>query len=140
MDRTAWNSSWLRGVAARAAVVLVVGCSSGDDASVSFAEPTDGAEVTAPVAVRMQASGVEVEPADSGINEGAGHFHIMVDKPCIEEGEVIPNDDSHRHFGDGSTEAELELEPGEHTLCLQLGDGTHVATGLTDEITVTVTE
>ncbi|WP_114594048.1 DUF4399 domain-containing protein [Euzebya pacifica] len=39
---------------------------------------------------------------------------------------------------DGSTSAELELEPGEHTLCLQDGDGEHTALDLTDEITVTV--
>lgn len=55
-------------------------------------------------------------------------------------GKTIPKDDQHQHFGDGSTEAELELEPGEHTLCLQFADGAHVATGLTDEVTVTVTE
>jgi hypothetical protein len=54
---------------------------------------------------------------------------------------VIPNDETHRHFGDGSTEADLELSPGRHTLCLQAADGAHIAlegAGMTHQINVTV--
>lgn len=112
----------------------------GGSASVSFVSPEDGAEVSSPVQVEMQAEGITIEPADAGVNEGAGHFHIVVDAECVAEGEVIPKDDQHRHFGDGSTQAELELEPGEHTLCLQVGNGAHEALAPTDEITITVTE
>ena len=32
----------------------------------------------------------------------------------------------------------LDLAPGEHTLCLQVGDGAHTALDLTSEITVNV--
>ncbi len=56
-------------------------------------------------------------------------------------GEAIPKDDNHQHFGDGSTEADLELAAGTHTLCLQAADGAHVALvgdGMTQQITVTV--
>jgi hypothetical protein len=50
-------------------------------------------------------------------------------------------DDTHLHFGHGQLEAELELAPGAHTLCLQAADGAHVAlagAGMTQEIAVTV--
>jgi hypothetical protein len=36
------------------------------------------------------------------------------------------------------SETELTLPAGEHTLCLQAGDGEHTALALTDEITITV--
>ncbi len=131
---------------ATAAGLALVGCSSddGDEGTdeagapaVAFAAPTDGETVSSPVAIEMEATDLTVEAAGE-VNEGAGHMHIMVDTDCVAEGEVIPNDDSHRHFGDGSTTTELELEAGEHTLCLQLADGEHVATSYTDTITITV--
>lgn len=126
---------------AAVAVVALAACGGGggDGTSVSFESPADGAEVASPVQVEMAAEGVTIEPAAEGVNEGAGHFHIVIDAACVPAGEVIPNDDQHRHFGDGSTETELELEPGEHTLCLQVGNGAHEAVGPTDEITITVT-
>lgn len=102
-----------------------------------FTAPEDGATVSSPVEVEMQAAGIEIAPA-ADAQEGAGHFHVMIDTPCLEAGETIPSDDSHRHFGDGSTSASLELEPGEHTLCLQVADNDHVALAATHEITVTV--
>lgn len=108
------------------------------EGSVSFDSPSDGDTVSSPVTLEMSAEGVTVEPADAGVNEGAGHLHVMVDTDCVPAGQAIPKDDSHVHFGDGSTTGELELEPGEHTLCLQLADGDHVATDITDEITITV--
>ena len=38
----------------------------------------------------------------------------------------IPSDDNHKHFGKGQTEAVIELQPGEHTLQLMLGDHIHI--------------
>jgi hypothetical protein len=112
-----------------------------EDASVNFAGIEDGQTVEATFTVMMEATNITVEPAGE-INDNAGHFHILIDTPFIAEGEVIPNDETHRHFGDGSTETELTLEPGEHTLRLQLADGAHRAYGeaLHDEITITVAE
>lgn len=104
---------------------------------VYFASPEDGATVTDPVQVEMMAVNFTIEPAGE-VRAGAGHFHIMIDVPCVTPGEVIPSDDSHLHFGQGQTSAELELAAGEHTLCLQAGDGAHVALDLTDTISITV--
>lgn len=138
--RTAMRHPWVAAVAM--VPVLALASCGGDDAaaSVAFDRPSDGDSVQSPVTVEMAAEGVTIEPADAGVNEGAGHFHVIIDAGCVQPGEVIPKDDTHHHFGDGSTTTELELEPGEHTLCLQLATGDHVATDLTDTITVTVDE
>ena len=120
-------------------IVLLAACGS-NNPEVSFQSPKDGQTVTGPVRVSMKAENFTVEPAGE-IKDGAGHLHIMVDVPCLDEGEVIPKDDNHRHFGDGSIEADLDLPQGEHTLCLQAADGAHVALpgkGMTHEITLTI--
>jgi len=55
----------------------------------------------------------------------------------------IPADDQHIHFGNGQTEALIELTPGTHTLQLLLGDFSHIPhdTAITSEIiTITVVE
>lgn len=113
------------------------GNSGADDAEVEFAGISDGDTVASPVSISFEVEGITVSPAGDVV-DGEGHFHVMIDVPCVAVGETIPNDDNHKHFGDGSTSAELELEPGEHTLCLQLGDGAHAALEPTDEITITV--
>ena len=105
--------------------------------SVSFAAPANAAVVAGPVTVEMAAKDFDVEPAGQ-VNDGAGHFHVMINEACVPAGDVIPADAGHLHFGDGATEATLELPPGEHTLCLQAGDGLHTALDLTDVITITV--
>lgn len=119
------------------AALSLVACSSGDESSVSFSGISDGDTVSSPVSVGFEATNFTIEEAGE-IAENAGHMHVMIDVGCVEVGETIPADDQHVHFGDGSTAADLELEPGEHDLCLQAGDGAHVALDLTDEITITV--
>lgn len=109
-----------------------------EDAEVSFESPSDGATVGSPVTLVMAASGVSLEPGGE-VNPGAGHLHVMIDTECVPPGETVPSDESHVHFGaEPLTEREIELEPGEHTLCLQLGDGVHTATDVTETITITV--
>jgi hypothetical protein len=105
--------------------------------AVSFVEPEDGAQVIGAVKVKMAATNFTIEPAGE-VKPGAGHFHIMVDTDCIAPGQVIPKDDKHLHYGMAQTEAELTLSAGEHTLCLQAGDGAHTALDLTDKVTFKV--
>lgn len=107
-------------------------------ASVSFVVPADGATVTSPVKVQMEATGVAIEPAAQGVKPNSGHFHIIVDADCAPAGQIIPNDATHLHYGMAQKEAELTLTPGEHTLCLQVADAGHKATDLTKKITITV--
>ncbi|MGH3023354.1 MAG: DUF4399 domain-containing protein [Gaiellaceae bacterium] len=106
-------------------------------AAVSIASPEDGATVPATFPVTMEAEGFTIEPAGE-VAAGAGHFHLIVDAGCLPGGEQIPADETHVHLADGASETELTLAAGEHTLCLQAGDGQHAALDLTDEITVTV--
>jgi len=94
--------------------------------AVSFAQPADGATVNSPFEVVMAATGLVVEPSGE-VNEGAGHFHILVDTDFIQSGLVIPTDEQHLHYGKGQTTVSVELEPGEHTLRLQFADGLHTA-------------
>lgn len=121
------------------AVLFVSACTGGEgDQSVAFSGISDGDEVSSPVQVAFESESFQIEPAGDGtVEEGSGHMHVMVDTPCVTAGEVIPSDDTHIHYGDGSTSTELDLTSGEHTLCLQAGDAAHTALDLTDEITVT---
>lgn len=118
-------------------VLVAAGCSGGTSASVFIDTPEDGARVESPVQLRMGADGFSLEPAGEA-REGAGHLHLMIDTGCTPVGETIPDDETHRRLEDGSTQTVLELPAGEHTLCLQAGDGVHSALDLTDEITITV--
>jgi hypothetical protein len=107
---------------------------------VFFVSPADGESVTSPVHVTMGAENFIIEPA--GVrNPGAGHLHIIVDAECIKPNQDIPKDETHLHFPNGELEADLDLAPGTHTLCLQAGDGYHTALfgeGMTQTITITV--
>ncbi len=108
---------------------------------VYFVEPADGASAASPLKVVMAAENFVIEPASDVVAEGRGHLHIMVDTPCVEAGQGIPKDETHLHYGKGQLEAELELAPGQHTLCLQAADGLHVAlpgAGMTQTIASTV--
>jgi len=107
-------------------------------ASAAFLSPADGATVTSPVMVQMEAIGVAIEPAADGVKPNSGHFHIIVDADCAPAGQVIPADATHVHFGMAQKEGELTLTPGEHTLCLQVANASHIATDVTDRITITV--
>lgn len=98
--------------------------SGGTAPRVYFVEPTDGATVSSPVKVKMAAQNFKIEPAGD-IHNGAGHLHILVDADCIAANQVIPKDDAHLHYGKGQVEAELDLKPGTHRLCLQAGNGAH---------------
>lgn len=129
-----------------AATTLAAACGDDDTASpatptgpsVRITAPADGATVTSPVKVNMSATGFVVEPAGE-VRDGAGHFHLLVDVGCLQPGTPIPLETpGYHHFGKAQTEAELELAPGEHEICLQAGNGAHIALDLTDTITIEV--
>lgn len=126
-----------------ATALLVFACSSPDDPTatatmdsapdapdvsinrVFIVSPEDGATVTSPVTVEFGIEGFEVAPAGT-YHENTGHHHLLIDAEMPALDMPIPADDNHVHFGKGQTEATIELEPGEHTLQLLLGDGNHV--------------
>ena len=102
--------------------------------------PSNNAIIPVTSTVVMGFEGLDVLPAGELI-DGSGHFHILVDTDFIEPGAVIPKDEQHLHFGDGSVETELTLTPGSHTVRLQFADGAHIALDgdqYRDEIVVSV--
>ena len=87
----------------------------------------------------MEAHGIKVVPAGEP-KPGEGHHHIIVDGGPIREGDVIPADAAHLHFGKAQTEASVPLTPGKHKLTLQFADGLHRSLGekLSQTIEITV--
>jgi hypothetical protein len=96
------------------------------DSRVYFLQPTTNAIVPVTFTVVMSYTGVTLAPAADAV-EGAGHLHVLIDTDFIEAGEAIPNDETHLHFGNGATTAELSLAPGSHILRLQYADNNHIA-------------
>jgi hypothetical protein len=108
--------------------------------SVSITSPAEGAVVTSPFDVVMQATDFTIEAASNGPTDGAGHFHILVDQDAIAAGQAIPNNpaNGYYHYGDGSTTATLDLDPGATTIRIQAGTANHLAYDLTDSVDIIV--
>lgn len=109
-----------------------------------FVNLKHGDVVKSPFKVEFGLEGMTVAPAGT-YEDGTGHFHLLINTKLDEEflEDPIPADDNHLHFGDGSTETELTLEPGEYTLQIVMGDGDHVVhtpSVMSDIITITVSE
>ena len=96
-----------------------------EGAEVYIISPADGETVSSPVRVVFGLRNMGVAPAGVTV-AGSGHHHLLIDTGLPDLSRPIPADDKHRHFGKGQTETELELEPGEHTLQLLLGDALHI--------------
>ena len=108
---------------------------------ISFTEPKDGATVSSPVKVCMEAHGVTVEPAKKGINEGKGHHHLIIDTDLPSDlSKPIGKDGQHVHMGDGSTCKELKLDAGKHVIRALFARGNHVPydPAVTGTVSVTV--
>jgi hypothetical protein len=118
------------------AALVAAACSS-PEPSLRVVSPRDGAEVTSPVLVVVEVEGFELGTA-GGFAEGKAHLHVLVDVGCVPAGRTIPSGPAYVHLWRGGSRARLDLEPGPHALCVQAGDGTHVAMDVRREIRVTV--
>ena len=107
--------------------------------TVDFKEPKDGSTVKSPFKVVFVSTGVEVAPAGE-IKENSGHHHLIINGDSIPEGQTIPFDDTHKHFGKGQTETEISLPPGKYKLTMQFANGAHLSYGpkLSKTIHITV--
>lgn len=106
---------------------------------IEVVSPADGATVTSPVAMGVRFEHLMPGPAGATI-DGVGHLHVVVDGECLKPGVPIPQDEHHLHFGDGSANIEVDLEPGDYEVCVQVGDGFHAAVAVTDSLAFTVVE
>ena len=109
-----------------------------DEPSVFFKNIYNGAVLSSPILVEMGVEGMEVEPAGE-INTNKGHHHIIINKTFIEDGQIIPVDKQHIHYGGGQTQAELDLEAGNYSLTLQFADGMHQSYGEKMSKTINIT-
>lgn len=105
---------------------------------VAFVDLADGAKVKSPLHVKFSVETLQVKPAGD-LTPQTGHFHVIVDADVVAEGEVVPADESHHHYGGGQTEADLTLTPGPHKLTLSFADGMHRSYGANLAQTVNVT-
>jgi Domain of unknown function (DUF4399) len=108
------------------------------DRGVYFMEPADGATVTSPFKVKFGVKGMDIKPAGEQI-KGTGHHHLLINLDSKPEGEIIPFDEKHMHFGKGQTEAEVKLPPGNYKLTMQFADGFHLSYGKPMSTTLRVT-
>ncbi len=98
-----------------------------EGARVYIVSPEAGATVTSPVTIVFGLEGMGVAPA--GVEaENTGHHHLLIDisPEDLDLSTALPADDNVRHFGGGQTQVTVELEPGEHSFQLLLGDHNHV--------------
>lgn len=113
-----------------------------EGAELYIVSPQEGAEVQSPVTVVFGLKGMGVAPAGVDM-EKTGHHHLIVDADLPPLDQPIPASDNYIHFGGGQTQTTLELEPGEHTLQLLLGDKSHIPHDppiTSDKIAITVIE
>jgi len=108
--------------------------------SVYFSNVKDGDTVPRKFLYQFEVTGYELSPAAAGLKEGTGHHHMIVDGPkdFVDNGEVIPMDATHKHYGKAQTEGELDLEPGKHKITLQFANALHESYGKAFAKTITV--
>ena len=85
-------------------------------------------KLTSPFTIEMLVIGKKVAPAGDP-TPGTGHHHLIINGPYFEEGQIIPADEKHIHYGQGETQAKVDLAPGKYTLTLQFADMNHISFG-----------
>ena len=96
-----------------------------DNARVFIIEPVDGATLTSPIKVVFGIENMDIAPAGQNL-PNSGHHHLLIDLSELPALDVpLPANDNVIHFGKGQTETVIELEPGDHSLQLVLGNYLH---------------
>lgn len=114
-------------LAAFAAPAFAERTAAPDGARVYIVSPENGATVSSPVTINFGLAGMGIAPA--GVEaENTGHHHLLIDiaPEDLDLTTALPADENVRHFGGGQSEVTVELEPGEHSFQLLLGDHNHV--------------
>ena len=106
--------------------------------SVFFKNIQTGATVDSAFVIQMGVVGMGVEIAGEK-NDLMGHHHIIINSDFIVDGDVVPADEKHIHFGKGQTDCQLDLATGNYSLTLQFADGFHQSYGEKMSKTINVT-
>ncbi len=102
----------------------------GPAASIGFVTPEEGGSVFTDVDVKLALTGVTLDPQGT-------HLHLMIDEPCLTEGQTITPSASRLDLGLHS-EIALMLSAGSHRLCAQLADLNGVASAVRAMVSFTV--
>jgi Domain of unknown function (DUF4399) len=96
-------------------------------AKVKIVAPKNGATVSAPVKVVLQATGVEIVPATDE-RPGTGHHHLLIDHDLTPVDDTIPRGVTGiLHLGRGQTEFVLDsLAPGPHRVIAVVANWKHI--------------
>ncbi len=99
---------------------------------VYFLNLKNGDHVKSPLLVKFGVTGMQVHPAGQDMADThSGHHHLLIDNAAgfVQQGQVIPMDAKHVHYGKGQLEDKISLEPGPHKLTLQFANGAHISYG-----------
>jgi hypothetical protein len=111
------------------------------NATVKITSPANGATVTGPVTIKLQATGVRIVPATVE-QPGTGHHHLFVDHDLTWLTDTIPKGSPGiYHLGRGQTEFVLDsLKPGPHRVIAVVADWRHIPLNplVADTVTFTV--
>lgn len=125
-----------------AIVISVMGISTAfAEMSVEILEPQNGAVLSNPVKICLQANGLTVEPASMGRGEKRGHHHLLLDTSLPTNlKKYIPKNSHSIHLGNGADCKTLHFEPGEHVIRALFGYADHIpyVPPITDTVTFTV--
>ncbi|MGH1490062.1 MAG: DUF4399 domain-containing protein [Acidimicrobiales bacterium] len=105
--------------------------------TITIISPLADATVVSPLMIEVEASNLTLSPAGE-TRDGQGHLHVLIDQDCQDVGLLIPNGAKEVHLGDGRAAVELELSPGQHEICVQVGDGFHTAVDIVARVAFTV--
>ena len=105
---------------------------------VKIVQPVNNAQLSSPVKVCMKVSGLLVEKAKKGVNEGRGHHHLLLNSLPVDLSQPIGKQEV--HMGDGSECKELKFVPGRHVIYTVFAYGNHVPydPAITDRIIITI--
>lgn len=123
-------------------------------AKVYFKEPVDGATVSSKSLVKFVfgADNYQISPVPAGevteARPAMGHFHLGVNTDCLPAGTTIPKAEEGAaagtagqwiHFGKGTDNIEMALNPGDYKFAVEVGDDLHRAVeGMCETINITV--
>lgn len=112
-------------------LIMISLCLAAAPGKVFFKNLKDGQTVPTKFKVEMGIEGKSLRPAGQDAEDKmTGHHHLIVNGGFIKEGEVIPSNETHLHFGKAQAETDIDLKrPGTYTLTLQLADGAHRSYG-----------
>jgi len=122
-----WIPRLVLALAAAASIPGVASAQARTGAKVKITAPKDGATVSGPVKVMLEATGVEIVPATDE-RPGTGHHHLFVDHDLTPLADTIPRGVTGiLHLGRGQTEFVLDsLKPGPHRVIAVVADWRHV--------------